>query len=400
MSTLLQDLRHSVRLLLKTPGFSATAVLVLALGIGANAAVFTLVNTLLLKPLAGSEQPGQLVGIYSHDHTQPDSYRGFSYPAYTDIRDRATSFSDVHGLHARVRRCRRGRLDTPRVRGGRDAGYFSTLGVRPDGRAPSPRTRRAGPKAQVAVVSYRYWKSHGGDLRCSARRSAQLAAVHDRRHRPARLHGDVVAGRAGSVGADRGQRAGRQRLHDETGPASLADRRSDDLMVIGRLKPGVTAEAAAPALLALCRTARARLPGGEQEPAPERQPAFARVDFHQPAGRRGARRALRHAVGDGRHRAADRDAEPGEHDAGPGHRAAQGDRDASRARRRPFPDRPPAADRGGRALAARRRGRPAARLLGHHSPGLLAPAARRRCRSPSTARPDIRVVAATLPSAC
>ena len=95
MSTLLHDLRYSLRLLLKTPGFSLTAVLVLALGIGANAAVFSLVNGLLFKPLAGSERPGQVVGIYSHDRTRPNSYRGFSYPGFADVRDRATVFSDV-----------------------------------------------------------------------------------------------------------------------------------------------------------------------------------------------------------------------------------------------------------------------------------------------------------------
>jgi hypothetical protein len=67
MSNLLQDLRYSVRLLLKTPGFSLTAILVLALGIGANAAIFSLVNTLLLKPIAGSERPGQVVGVYAQD---------------------------------------------------------------------------------------------------------------------------------------------------------------------------------------------------------------------------------------------------------------------------------------------------------------------------------------------
>jgi hypothetical protein len=73
MSNLLQDLRYSIRLLLKNPGFSLTAILVLALGIGANAAVFTLVNTLFLRPMPGSERPGQVVGIYSHDRTKPDS---------------------------------------------------------------------------------------------------------------------------------------------------------------------------------------------------------------------------------------------------------------------------------------------------------------------------------------
>ena len=98
MSALLQDLRYSVRLFLKTPGFTLTAVLVLALGIGANAAVFALVNGLLFKPLAWSERPARVVGIYSHDRTRADSYRGFSYPAFADVRDGATAFSDVAGF--------------------------------------------------------------------------------------------------------------------------------------------------------------------------------------------------------------------------------------------------------------------------------------------------------------
>ena len=98
MSNLLQDARYSLRLLFKNPGFSLTAILVLALGIGANSAVFTLVNALFLRPLPGSERPGQVVGIYSHDHTRPDGYRAFSYPGYVDVRDHNRSFTSVMGF--------------------------------------------------------------------------------------------------------------------------------------------------------------------------------------------------------------------------------------------------------------------------------------------------------------
>ncbi len=93
MTTIISDLRYGLRAFLRTPGFSLVAVLVLALGIGANTAMFTVVNALLFRPLAG--QAGELVGLFSHDRTKPDSYRGFSYPNYADLRDKNTVFAGL-----------------------------------------------------------------------------------------------------------------------------------------------------------------------------------------------------------------------------------------------------------------------------------------------------------------
>jgi len=78
MSAFLQDLKYGIRLLFRHRGFTIVAALVLALGIGANTAVFTLINTMVLKARPGVPD-AELAGVYSRDRTQPDAYRAFSY---------------------------------------------------------------------------------------------------------------------------------------------------------------------------------------------------------------------------------------------------------------------------------------------------------------------------------
>src|SRR5579862_1311496 len=85
MDYLWQDLRYGIRTMLSRPGFTAAAVAVLALGIGANAAIFSLVNAFLLKPLA-LRNASELTGVFSRDTKKTDSYRAFSYPNYMDLR--------------------------------------------------------------------------------------------------------------------------------------------------------------------------------------------------------------------------------------------------------------------------------------------------------------------------
>jgi putative ABC transport system permease protein len=75
MWTILRDLRHAVRMLAARPGFTAAAVAVLGLGIGANSAIFSLINYFLFKPLAISK-PEELAGLYSRNTRRPD-YRAF-----------------------------------------------------------------------------------------------------------------------------------------------------------------------------------------------------------------------------------------------------------------------------------------------------------------------------------
>src|SRR5215813_3744590 len=97
MSNFLQDLRFGVRLLTKTPGFTAIAAMSLALGIGANTTIFTLVNAVLLNPLP-VEDPSQLVSVFTTDERNQNSVFGFlqlSPANYRDLRDKNDVFSGL-----------------------------------------------------------------------------------------------------------------------------------------------------------------------------------------------------------------------------------------------------------------------------------------------------------------
>src|ERR1035441_6286689 len=98
VDTLLQDIRFGLRMLVKSPGFTTVAVLTLALGIGANTAIFSLINALMLRMLPVSH-PGQLVEML-HKYPAPDEPRmiGFSWQSYEHFRDNNHVFSGLIGF--------------------------------------------------------------------------------------------------------------------------------------------------------------------------------------------------------------------------------------------------------------------------------------------------------------
>jgi predicted permease len=162
LESLAQDVRFAVRMLIKAPGFTLAAALILALGIGANSAVFSLVNALLLRPLNGGKLSGEFVGLYSGDSTRPDRYRLFSYPEYVDIR-RENDVFDSLLAEAAISPGLTERGVTRRVRASVvSSNYFSTLGVElAAGRTFTLDEERPDSAAAVAIVSYPYWQQRG-----------------------------------------------------------------------------------------------------------------------------------------------------------------------------------------------------------------------------------------------
>ena len=168
MENLLQDIRFGLRTLAKNPGFTVVAVMTLALGIGANAAIFSLTDQVLLR-LLPVERPRELVVLSSpgagHGRVWSDIEGGpsFSYPMYLDLRDRNEVFAGLlAGFHVQVNVAGQGQSQLAEgmlVSGN----YFQVLGVRPFlGRILTSQDETTPGANPVTVLSYGYWTQHFG----------------------------------------------------------------------------------------------------------------------------------------------------------------------------------------------------------------------------------------------
>src|SRR5438309_11113560 len=163
METLLQDIRFGFRQLMRQPGLAALAIISMALGIGANTSIFSLVDTVLLRPLAVKE-PSQLVELYGTLHNGAD-WSLQSYPNYKEYHDRSTVFSGLFVYRVVVSSLTVNK-SSQRVWGYLVSGnYFDVLGVKPAlGRGFLPEEDQTPDSHPVAVISYNCWQHRfGGD---------------------------------------------------------------------------------------------------------------------------------------------------------------------------------------------------------------------------------------------
>jgi predicted permease len=238
MNTLWQDVRYAFRMLAKNPGFTAIALLTLAIGIGANTIMFSIVNVLLLRPTVVRD-PDQLVSCVIRN--------GWcSYSAYIDIRNNNPAFSDLMARGGNLSSVVLVQGDVARrvIATFVSANYFSMLGVAPArGRGFLPEEERYGAEP-VAVISHRMWRRQGADPNMVG---AQIA-INATLFRvigiaPERFTGETALGPdlwlpLGSFGLV--THAGREK--PERTPSEFWNYSA--LSLVGRLRPGLTPAAA------------------------------------------------------------------------------------------------------------------------------------------------------------
>jgi predicted permease len=158
MESLLQDVRFAVRMLVKAPGFAVSVVLALALGIGANTAIFSVVDSVLLRPLPFRDS-ARLVSVWETRPNRPEMRGAFSVPIFQSLADETSSFDGLAAFHD-LSLVRTGAGEPERLNAARaSGGIFDLLGVE----AALGRTMHADDTATV-VLGDGYWKrAFGGD---------------------------------------------------------------------------------------------------------------------------------------------------------------------------------------------------------------------------------------------
>jgi predicted permease len=234
MDTLLQDIRFGIRMVVKSPGFAAIAILTLALGIGANTALFSVVNGVLLNPLP-YHQPDRLVAIYAK--SKEFAHSSISYPNFLDWVRTQRSFSSMASFRQENYNLT-GMGEPERVKAEMvSSEFFSVLGVNPvAGRLLRPEEDKVGAQP-VALISGGFWKRKFGSSPDALGKTLRLDGA-----------GYTIVG---VIPADFRYQSGNFQESDVYVPigqwndSTFRDRRAGMGMdAVGRLRPGVTLQQA------------------------------------------------------------------------------------------------------------------------------------------------------------
>jgi predicted permease len=243
-----QDTRFALRTLRRTPGFTITAVVTLALGIGANIGMFSLVNGLLLRPLY--ERPDEVVAVSSRSTIPKGGYRGVSYPNYLDLQQGTTDiFANLAAYSTVFVGLDVGEGPRRTMASAVTANFFQTFGMPLAlGRFFTTEEAQPGARIRVAIVSHSLWQQRDAGANIFSR---QMQINGE----PFTVLGVAAPGFTGTgiPGPDvwfpfgaQGRYAGARDAHD--------------LAVVGRLRAGTSVEAAAPVLATVARRLEREFP--------------------------------------------------------------------------------------------------------------------------------------------
>jgi predicted permease len=238
MRTLLQDIRYGWRMLSKTPGLTAVVAVTLALGIGANALIFSMVNGFLLRPLP-VPHPEQIAVLASQQKGSSQFLTAFSYPDFVDFRKQADSFGDLFGYIPTLLGLSTDGHADQMLASYVTGNYFSVLGVKPLlGRLVLPSEENQPGEQPVLVLGYFYWQKRfagnpaviGKQVRVNGKQATIIGVV------PAQFLGTLAL-----TEMDMYMPLSNGAFLEEAGSSNPAiDRNARMIRVLARLKPGVS----------------------------------------------------------------------------------------------------------------------------------------------------------------
>src|SRR5438067_3503827 len=245
-----EEIRYGLRLLMRNPGFTAIATLSLALGIGANSAIFSLADALLLRPLP-VYHPGSVVTISTDSANESGGIGGVVYPDYRDLRDKAHSFDGLTAFDLSRISVAKSANDSAHLRGALmvSGNFFQVLGVQPAlGRGFLAEEDAVSGRSPVAVLAYDFWRTEFSSDPSIVGRTMRINGIDfsivgvapesftgiDQYVRP-HLYVPTAMSQALSASAEN----------------RIEDRANHDFQVKGRLKPRVTREHAQAELAAI-----------------------------------------------------------------------------------------------------------------------------------------------------